>query len=200
MNRFLQKRFYEIPINQTKRGQILKFNSKLVEVMASSHSQQGRSGSHYKLELRDLNSGAKIVQRFQSSSVCEGVLLDEKAFNFYFINSNSVVAVDPVSFEEIEFPVSIVQGGQKVVDFLNSESELKIKLWNGKPVLVIPPSKGVFTVKLTGPAGSEKREKMLFKRAQLDNDVEISVPEFIVTGDKIIVSISDQKYLSKYKD
>ena len=200
MHRFLQKRFYEIPVNQAKRGQIIKFNSKLVEVIASSHSQQGRSGSHYKLELKDLHSGSKTSQRFQSNAVCEGVLLDEKTVTFLYVNDDVVLGIDPISLEELEFPISLVQGGVKVLDFLNSESEIKIKLWNGKPIQAIPPLKGVFIVKLTDPVVSEKREKMLFKKAQLDNDVEVSVPEFIQTGDKIVVSISDQKYLSKYKD
>lgn len=200
MNRFLQKRFYEIPINQTKRGQILKFNSKLVEVLSSSHSQQGRSGSHYKLEFKDLQSGAKTIQRFQSSAVCEGVSLEEKSVNFLYVDNDQVVGIDPDTFEEFQFPISLVQGGSKVVDFLNSESELKIKIWNEKPILVIPPVKGVFLVKFTGSVSSEKREKMIFKRALLDNDVEILVPEFISTGEKILVSISDQKYLSKHKD
>ena len=200
MFKFLQKRFYEIPINQAKRGQIISYNSKLVEILSTSHSQQGRSGSHYKLEFKDVQSGAKTVQRFQSNAVCEGVQLDEKTLNFLYQSDHLVVAIDPVTFEEFEFPASLVQGGSKIIDFLNSESELKIKIYQGKPILAVPPAKGMFKVKFTGPVGSEKREKVLFKRAQLDNDVEIMVPEFISTGDQIVVSISDQKYLSKFKN
>ena len=194
----IQRRFFEIPINQAKKGQILSFNSKLVEILATSHHQQGRSGSHYKLELKDLKTGSKLFQRFQSNATCQGVQLLDLNLQFLYVNNDVVIGLDKDN-QELEFPLSIVQGGQKTVDFLNSDSELKVKMWEGKPVLAIPPLKGVFTVKSTDPSagGSEKRERIPLKRALLDNDAEIMVPEFISSGEKIIVSISDQKYISR---
>jgi elongation factor P len=193
-----QKRFYEIPINQAKKGQILSVNSKLVEILTTSHHQQGRSGSHYKLELKDLATGAKSFQRFQSNATCEAVQLSEVALQFLYISNDVVIGLDQ-NMLEFEFPLSIVQGGLKTLDFLNSDSEIKLKIWDGKPVLAIPPAKGIFTVKSTDPTvgGSEKRERIPLKKALLDNDVEIMVPEFIAAGEQILVSISDQKYISR---
>ncbi len=83
------KRSLKIEINQVKKGFILQLssNNKLSEVLSINQKAQARGESHlqtdfhlflrrlgpshYKLELKDLKSGAKIFERINSGNHVE---------------------------------------------------------------------------------------------------------------------------------
>ena len=74
-----------------------------------THHSQGRGGSHYKLELKDLKSGSKGLERFNSGSVLQGADLSEKKLRFLY-SDETLHLMDPDSFEEFEFSSDILEG------------------------------------------------------------------------------------------
>ena len=49
--------------SQAKPGNILEFDGKLVSVVSSKHTSQGRGGAFYQMELRDVRAGTKVTHR-----------------------------------------------------------------------------------------------------------------------------------------
>lgn len=103
-------RAYQIQINSLKRGEVISHKGKLWVITSFSHHAQGRGGSHYKVDLRDMKTGAKGHERFNTGSILEGVELQEKKLDFLYISENVVHAIDPDTFEEFNFPIEILEG------------------------------------------------------------------------------------------
>ena len=67
-----QRRFVQMAINQVKRGAVVSLRDKIYAVQDAMHHHQGRAGGHYKLDLKDVKSGTKITERFNTTAVLEG--------------------------------------------------------------------------------------------------------------------------------
>lgn len=106
----IAKRAYQLPVNQLKRGECIRHKNKLWVIVSFTHHSQGRGGSHYKLELRDIISGSKGLERFNAGTTLEGVDLTERKLQFLYSDQDRMHALDTESLEEFEFPLDILEG------------------------------------------------------------------------------------------
>ncbi len=89
-----------------------------------------------------------------------------------------------------------------MIPFLTQEMLLRVSFHGNTPVLIKIPEKSIYKIKETTPAAAgagNDSKSMPFKKATLDNDVDIQVPEFIKMGEEIWVNILEQKYLQRAK-
>jgi elongation factor P len=105
----LQKRWIKTEINQIKRGTVIELNSKLFAVLASNQRSQGRGGSHYKLELKDLKTGGKAFERVNAGQFVEVVELQQKEFQFMYADE-SLHVIDQETFEEMSLDGELING------------------------------------------------------------------------------------------
>jgi elongation factor P len=108
--RLLAKRAYQLPVNQLRRGECIRHKNKLWIIVSFTHHSQGRGGSHYKLELKDILSGSKGLERFNAGTQLEGVDLTERKLQFLYSADDRMHALDTESLEEFEFPLDILEG------------------------------------------------------------------------------------------
>ena len=66
------KRHIQLAINQVKRGAVIHHRDKIYTVQDAMHHHQGRAGGHYKLDLKDIKSGTKTTERFNTTALLEG--------------------------------------------------------------------------------------------------------------------------------
>lgn len=69
----------------------------------------GRGSGHYKLELRDVVGGSRLSERFNSGTSVEGVKLEEKSFQFLYVD-DKIHVLDEETMEEHEFDVGLLAG------------------------------------------------------------------------------------------
>lgn len=84
--------------------------------------------------------------------------------------------------------------------FLTDDMLLRVRFHDSTPLIAHCPDRGTFAVKDTPPPSSSSTSEskgMAFKKAHLENGVDVQVPEFVQTGDRIIVNLADQKYVSR---
>jgi elongation factor P len=104
-----QTRGIKTEINQIKRGMVLELNGKLYSILSSTQRSQGRGGSHYKLELKDLKSGSKAFERVNSGQFLETVELQQREFQFMYADEN-IHVIDQESFEEVILEGDLIHG------------------------------------------------------------------------------------------
>ncbi|KAJ1553642.1 hypothetical protein HK405_007329, partial [Cladochytrium tenue] len=100
----LQFREYRVAINEIKKGQLIVHKDRVWVVADYSQHTQGRQGSHYKLDLRDLARGTKIVERFNAGSLLEGVDLHPRSCQFLYADDQdgTLHFLDRETMEEIQ--------------------------------------------------------------------------------------------------
>lgn len=61
---------------------------------------QGRGSSSIQVELRDVSSGTKNVDKWRPETAVERVILEDREFTFLYDDGASAVLMDPKTFDQ----------------------------------------------------------------------------------------------------
>jgi elongation factor P len=102
--------------------------------------------------------------------------------------------MDPKSYEQINIKKETVGEKGKM---LTENLEVNISFYNEKPLTVELPNQVTCAIETTDVALKGQTVSSSYKPAILDNGVNIQVPPFIESGDKIIVDTRTMEYIKK---
>ena len=180
--------------NEIKTGMILEHNNDLWEVLKTQHVKPGKGGAFNQIEMKSVNKGTKLNERFRSSDTVEKASLEEINFNFLYEDEIDYYFIDQKSFEQINIKKEIV--GEKG-KFLKEELEVKISFYEEKPISIELPNQVTCEIESTDAALKGQTVSSSYKPAILDNGVKIQVPPFIESGDQIVVDTRSIEYVKK---
>ena len=102
--------------------------------------------------------------------------------------------MNPKSYEQINIKKEIIGEKGKM---LTENLEVSISFYNEKPLTVELPNQVTCTISTTDVALKGQTVSSSYKPATLDNGINIQVPPFIESGDKIIVDTRTMEYIKK---
>ena len=180
--------------NEVKPGMLLEHKDDLWEVLKTQHVKPGKGGAFNQVEMKSVNRGTKLNERFRSSDTVEKASLEEINFNYLYEDEIKYYFINQKSFEQISLKKEIV--GQKG-RFLKEELEVKISLYEDKPILVELPKQINCKIESTDVALKGLTVSSSYKPAILENGVKIQVPPFIKNGDEIVIDTRSIEYIKK---
>ena len=136
----------------------------------------------------------KLNERFRSSESVEKATLDETKFNYLYSDETDYHFMDPKSYEQINIKKETIGEKGKM---LTENLEVSISFYNEKPLTIELPNQVTCVVDTTDVALKGQTVSSSYKPATLDNGVNIQVPPFIESGDKIIVDTRTMEYVKK---
>jgi len=183
--------------NQIKVGNILEINSKLWKVLKTQHTQPGKGGAYLQVEMKELNDGTKMNERFRSSESVERAILDEKECQFLYKDNNNFIFMDNISYEQIEIGNNIISDQQS--KFLKENENITLQLYEDKPVGIELRDSIKLEVIDTEAVIKGQTATSSYKPAILEGNIKTNVPPFIENGDYILIDTQDSSYLEKAK-
>ena len=183
--------------NQIKVGNILEINSKLWRVLKTQHTQPGKGGAYLQVEMKEIREGTKMNERFRSSESVERAILDEKICQFLYLENNKFVFMDNTTYEQIEIGDDIISKDQS--KFLIENENINLQFYEGLVVGIELPDNVTLKVKETEAVVKGQTAASSYKPAVLENGINIMVPPFINSGDKIILDTRTLEYVKKIK-
>ena len=144
--------------------------------------------------MKSVNKNTKLNERFRSSESVEKASLDETKFNYLYGDETDYYFMDPKSYEQINIKKETVGEKGKM---LTENLEVSISFYNEKPLTIELPNQVTCTIDTTDVALKGQTVSSSYKPATLDNGVNIQVPPFIESGDKIIVDTRTMEYVKK---
>jgi elongation factor P len=184
--------------NQIKVGNILEINSRLWRVLKTQHTQPGKGGAYLQVEMKGLQEGTKINERFRSSESVERAILDEKICQYLYSENNKFIFMDISTYEQVEIGNDIIQEDQS--KFLIENNNANIQFYEGSVVGLELPDSVTLKVEETESVVKGQTASSSYKPAILQGGVKTSVPPFISTEDYVVVSTSDSSYIEKSKN
>ena len=124
----------------------------------------------------------------------EKASLDETKFNYLYGDETDYYFMDPKSYEQINIKKEVIGEKGKM---LTENLEVSISFYNEKPLAVELPNQVTCTIETTDVALKGQTVSSSYKPATLDNGINIQVPPFIDSGDKIIVDTRTMEYIKK---
>ena len=184
----------KINATEIRVGMILEHKDDLWEVLKTQHVKPGKGGAFAQVEMKSINKNTKLNERFRSSETVEKASLEEINYNYLYEDEKYYFFIEPKTFEQIEIKKDIV--GEKG-QLLSENLEVSISFYNDNAISVELPNQIISKIKTTDAALKGQTVSSSYKPATLENGLNIQVPPFIESGDKIVVDTRTLEYLKK---
>ena len=87
---------------EIKPGMIIEHKNDYWNVLKTQHVKPGKGGAFNQVELKSVIKGTKLNERFRSSEAIEKAEVNEKKFNFLYIDGENCHFMDNKNFEKVE--------------------------------------------------------------------------------------------------
>jgi elongation factor P len=180
--------------NEVRPGTMIEHQGRLWMAVKSQSVKPGKGGAYNQVELKDIESGTKLNERFRSSEMVEEIHLDKKDFQFLYASGDMLTFMDMENYEQIELASDFV-GDQ--AQFLQDGMKTLVQLYEGKPIGIKLPVQVTLAIAEADPVLKGGTAAPSYKTAVLENGLKIQVPPFIGVGEKIIVATEDGVYVRR---
>ena len=179
---------------EIKPGMIIEHKNDYWNVLKTQHVKPGKGGAFNQVELKSVVKGTKLNERFRSNETVEKAEVDEKKFNFLYIDGENCHFMDNKTFEQVEFSKTIA--GEKY-KLLKENLEVTISFMQDKPISMELPNTIECIIESTDAAIKNQTASSSYKPAVLDCGIKINVPPFIESGEKIIIDTRSLEYVKR---
>lgn len=187
----------KITVNSIRAGHVLVHNNSLwLVAKMPEHTKPGKGGAYMQVELKNLQTGIKLHERFSSSDHVIKAELEQKDCLFLYFDDDNLVLMDNHNFEQIIVSKKIIS--DKLL-FLVENTIVNVEFYQDKPLRVKLPSTVISLVTQTGPVIKGATATSSYKPAIITNGIRVMVPPYILTGDQIIVKTEDSSFVERAK-
>jgi elongation factor P len=181
---------------QLRAGMAIRHEGQTYKVLiADYHPGQGKMGGVAHTRLKNLSTGTLWEHSFRADLKLEDLPVEKQPMDFLYADAGECVFMNPETYEQISIPASVI--GEQA-RFLMPEMRVPVEFVEGQPISVVFPEIVELRVIDTGPP-SHQQQDSTFKGAQLENGIQVMVPQFIKTGDLIRLDSHALKYVDRVK-
>ena len=184
----------KINAGEIRVGMLLEYKNDLWQVLKTQHVKPGKGGAFAQVEMKSVGKNTKLNERFRSSETVEKASLEETDFNYLYNDESNYIFMNPKTYDQIEIKKDIVGEKGKL---MTENLEVSVSFYNDKPISVELPNQVTCKIETTDVALKGQTVSSSYKPATLDNGLNIQVPPFIESGDKVIIDTRNFEYIKK---
>jgi elongation factor P len=187
----------KINANDIRPGVVLEIGGKLFVVLKRETVQPGKGGAFAAVEMKDIRTGTKTVERFRTQETVERAHLDEKEMQFLYVEGELATFMDQETFEQLSIARDLIG---EPADFLKDGMVVTVTLHEGVPLSVDLPQNVTLTLVEADPVVKGQTASSSYKPGKLENGRRVLVPPHLEAGTRIVVNTTDGTYLERAKD
>ena len=177
-----------------REGMTLDIDGRFYKVLAANrHAGSGQMHGFVEVTLHDIKFNHFYDRHLKYTEKVKEVELMKRTMEFLYSDGEECWFMDPVTFEQVSVPKQSIGRSEKL---LKEGFTLTIEMLEDQPVFVQFPKIVEIKVASTG-AGKHEAQDNTMKTAILENDIEMQVPQFVVTGDMIRIDTEKMKYVER---
>ena len=184
--------------NAIRPGMVIEHQGRLWRAVKIQHTQPGKGGAYLQVELKDLQSGSKLNERFRSSETVERATLEQRDYQYLYNDGAMYTFMDGETFEQIELNADDI--GEDQIPYLQESMTVEIEFHDGTPLGMKLPATVVLEVTEADAVVKGQTASSSYKPATLDNGVRTLVPPHIETGTRVVINTEDGSYVERAKD
>jgi elongation factor P len=183
-----------ISVNDFKTGLTIEVDNDIWQVIEFQHVKPGKGAAFVRSKLRSLRSGNIQEKTFRAGEKVEKAHIDNRKMQYLYASGEVHTFMDMESYEQLEL-------SQKQIDyelkFLKENMEVNVISYGGEILGVTLPNSVELEVAETEPGIKGDTASGGSKPAIMETGLTVQVPFFVNQGDRLIVSTSDGKYVSR---
>jgi elongation factor P len=185
-----------VTASQLRAGMAIRFENQPYRVLiADYHPGQGKMGGTTHARLKNLDTGTLWEHSFRADLKLEELEVEKQPLDYLYEDGGNCFFMNPQTYDQVAVPASLI-GPQAAL--LQPEMRLSVEFVESRPVSVEFPDVLEVRVEDTAPP-SHQQVDSVWKPAQIQNGIEIMVPQFIKKGDAIRLDVANMKYMDRAK-
>jgi elongation factor P len=180
-----------------RKGNVLEIGGKLCVVLKAENIHPGKGTPVTHLDMRRIQDGVKITERYRTTEQVERAYLEEKNYNYLYEDDMGYTFMEPETFEQITVARDVI--GEQAV-YLQENMSCLLSLHEGTPIAIELPQRVTLEVVEAEPVVKGQTASSSYKPAVLSNGVRIMVPPHITAGTRVVVMTADGSYVERAKD
>lgn len=184
-------------MNEIKSGVKLIIDNDPCVVVENEYVKPGKGQAFNRVKYRNLKTGRVIERTYKSGDSLPGADVIEIDAQYLYGDGTEWHFMATESFEQYALHEAEVADAKI---WLKEQSECKLTLWNGTPILVVPPMFVHLKIVETDPGLKGDTAGTGGKPAKLESGAVVRVPLFIQEGEVIKVDTRTGEYVSRSKE
>ncbi len=180
--------------NDLKNGMTLSIDGQLWSVVDFQHVKPGKGGAFVRTKLKNVMSGKVVDRTFNAGVRVDIANVDRREMQYLNREGDDFVFMDTQDYDQPHISASVVGDA---ANYLLEEQNVVVAFNEGVPLYVELPAAVELTVSQTDPGLQGDRSTGGTKPATLETGVQIQVPLFITTGEKVKVDTRTGQYLGR---
>jgi len=181
---------------QVKKGKVIKHEGELFVVLNTVHLTPGNKRGMIQIEMRSLDSGTKINNRFRSTDKIEDAFIETRHLEYTYQDGDHYVFMDQETWEELHFEADTVADS---MPYLKHNTKVKVNFHLDRPVGIDLPTTVDLEVTETQPGSRGDTVTNVQKPATLETGLTIKVPLFIEQGEMVRVDTRTGEFVERVK-
>ncbi|MFA0568966.1 elongation factor P-like protein YeiP [Vibrio kagoshimensis] len=183
--------------SEIKKGFAITVESKTVIVKDIDVTTPGGRGGQkiYRFRGNDVATGVKTEVRHKADEIVDTIDVTKRQVVFSYVDGDEYIFMDNEDYTQFIF------NGESISDellFINEDTQgILAVLIDGNAVTLELPSTVELVIEETDPSIKGASASARTKPAKLSTGLTVQVPEYIATGDKVVVNTTDRKYMNR---
>jgi elongation factor P len=171
-----------------KKGMVVEYNDAVYQVRDFERSAPTARGGNvtFRFTLYSIPGGRKLDISMRADDELKETELTRRAANYSYRDGEAFVFLDAEDYTPYALDPDVV--GDNAAYIVEGTEGYYVQLIDDAPVALLVPSSVALTVTDTAPELKGASATKRTKPATLDTGIEIQVPEYIRTGEKVWVN------------
>jgi elongation factor P len=183
--------------SEFKSGLKIMIDNDPCTIIENEFVKPGKGQAFNRVKLRNLKTGRVVERTFKSGESVQAADVVEMALQYLYNDGSEWHFMNEESYEQY------TAGAETVADaanWLKEQDICTVTLWNGAPILVVPPNFVNLAVTDTDPGLRGDTASGATKPATVETGATIKVPLFVEEGELIKIDTRTGEYVSRVKE
>ncbi len=183
--------------NEFKSGLKIMLDNDPCSIIENEFVKPGKGQAFNRVRIRNLKTGRVVERTFKSGDTVEGADVVDAEMQYLYNDGQFWHFMNPETYEQLGTDAKVIGDAAK---WLKEQDVCLVTLWNGQPLMVMPPNHVVLKVVDTDPGVRGDTSGGGGKPATLETGAVVRVPLFINIGEAIKVNTVTGEYISRVKE
>ena len=180
--------------NDLKNGMVLDLDGQLWQVIWFQHHKPGKGNTVVRTKLKHVLTGKIVDRTFNSDTKVDTATVDRREMQYLYHDGDGWVFMDSSDYQQYTLGDDII-GDAK--NYLLENGTATVAMHQGNPLFVELPTSVELVITYTEPGLQGDRSTGGTKPATVETGLQIQVPLFITTGERVKVDTRTGEYLSR---
>ena len=181
---------------ELRMGNVIMVGNDPLVVQKAEYTKGGRSSAVVKMKFKNLLTGTNSEAIYKADDKFEQIVPERKECTYSYFADPMYVFMD-ADYNQYEVEADNMSDS---IPYLDDGMPVEVVFYEGKAISVEMPNSVVREVEYTEPAVKGDTSGKVLKPARIKpSQMEIMVPIFVATGDKIEIDTRTGEYKSRVK-